>query len=83
MNFELAILALEGLARSPLKIEFTESGATIQGTGASFRELARLCLLLGSDGTDDGETLDLQSNVHLAAGSVGLRLLRTAASETR
>lgn len=76
MNYELAVMALEGLARSPAGVEVGESGVEVRASGATFRELARLCLLLGSDQTEDGESLRLEVPIHLSEGSLPLTLRR-------
>lgn len=74
MNYDLAIMALEGLGKSPLMLRADATGITIEGSQASFKELARLCLLMGSPETGADETIELQTGVHLRAGSSGLRL---------
>ena len=73
MNYDLAMMALEGLARSPLTLR-TEGGEVIlESDAASFKELARLCLLLG--GIQQGkEEFELAPGVHVATGSPKLRL---------
>ena len=73
MNYDLAMMALEGLARSPLTLR-TEGGEVIlESDAASFKELARLCLLLG--GVQQGkEEFELAPGVHVAKGSPKLRL---------
>jgi hypothetical protein len=73
MNYDLAMMALEGLARSPLTLR-TEGGEVIlESDAASFKELARLCLLLG--GIQQGkEEFELAPGVHVAKGSPKLRL---------
>ena len=77
MNYDLAILALEGLAASPLTTDAGESGIEIRGSGPAFRELARLCLLLGNDATSPGETVELSVPMHLRDGSLPLKLQLT------
>ena len=74
MNYDLAIMALEGLGKSPLMLRSEGSGIIIEGTQASFKELARLCLLMGSPETSSDETIELQPGVHLRAESSGLQL---------
>lgn len=76
MNEQLAIMALDGLALAPLEIRVGESGIAVRGSGPAFRELARLCLLLGHDGTRTGESFELQAPIHLAEGSAPLTLQR-------
>ncbi len=74
MNYDLAIRALEGLSSSPLTTDVGESGIEIRGTGPAFRELARLCLLLGNEATSPGETIELTVPMHLRDGSLPLKL---------
>lgn len=76
MNYDLAVMALDGLVRSPLKIRETEGVATIEGSASAFKELARLCLLLGGEGSTIGEEFELQPTRHLTPGSTKLRLRR-------
>lgn len=73
MNYDLAIMALDGLARSPLRVTRDGSEVVIEADGPSFKELARLCLLLGgANATDD--QFDLQPGVHVTKESPALRL---------
>ena len=76
MNIDLAIMALEGLGRSPLEITVEEKIVTISGSGSAFKELARLCLLLGSEGTESGEQFELNPAIHLKVTSPMLKLSR-------
>ncbi|HKB78916.1 MAG TPA: hypothetical protein VKH35_04300 [Thermoanaerobaculia bacterium] len=73
MNYDLAIMALEGLARGPLTISVRDGAVSIEGQRESFKELARLCLLIGG-GQSSEDGFDLQPGVHVTAGSVGLML---------
>lgn len=73
MNYDLAMMALEGLARAPLSLRAESGGVTIEGPAASFKELARLCLLLGGQQSGD-ESFELQPGTHLASGSPRLHL---------
>ncbi|HYS55047.1 MAG TPA: hypothetical protein VER58_14915 [Thermoanaerobaculia bacterium] len=70
MNYDLAIMALEGLARAPLTIRVEENAIAIEGPPASFKELARLCLLIGGAQTKDA--FELQPNVHVTGDSLRL-----------
>ena len=47
MSYDLAIMALEGLMKSPIEVRAANGEVVIQGSPASFKELARLCLLIG------------------------------------
>jgi hypothetical protein len=76
MNYDLAIMALEGLTRAPMTVRIDNGDVVIEGSGASFKELARLCLLLGgAEGVEDD--FELQPAVHVTAASSRLRLRRT------
>lgn len=75
MNYDLAMMALEGMARAPLTIRAENGAVTIEGDPATFKELARLCLLLG--GTHSAEdAFELTPGTHVTGESprVHLRL---------
>ena len=73
MNYDLAMMALEGLARSPLTLRVEGGEVVLESDAASFKELARLCLLLG--GVQHGkEEFELAAGVHVAKGSPKLKL---------
>jgi hypothetical protein len=76
MNYDLAVMALEGLTQGPMTVRVEGGDVVIEGKGASFKELARLCLLLGGDhmAADDG--FELQPGRHVTKGSLQLRLKR-------
>lgn len=78
MSYELAIMALEGLARSPLAVHVDGDEVAIEGSAASFKELARLCLLLGGEHLE--EDFELQPGVHVAAQSRRVRLRLSSAA---
>jgi hypothetical protein len=73
VNYDLAMMALEGLARTPMTIRSDAGEVVIEGTAASFKELARLCLLLGG-AQETEDAFELQKGVHVTAGSQKLRL---------
>lgn len=78
MSFELAVMALEGLRRSPLSIRVEGQDVVIEGQGTAFKDLARLCLLLGGEHFGEEDGFDLQPGMHVSDSSPGLRLrLRT------
>jgi hypothetical protein len=77
MNYDLAMMALEGLSRSPLRISMRPNGVEIAGSGSAFKELARLCLLLGGEDTPGGEEFELKPPLHVGRDSAALRLRRT------
>ena len=72
MSYDLAIMALEGLAKSPLALSSAGEDVVLEGSAASFKELARLCLLLGGAHID--EEFELQPGVHVSADSRRLRM---------
>ena len=43
MNYDLAMMALEGMARAPMSLRVDGGEVVIEGEAASFKELARLC----------------------------------------
>jgi len=75
MNYDLAIMALEGMSRAPLRISSGDDEIVIEGSGATFKELARLCLLLGGTQTTD-DAFELAPGTHVTDDSprVSLRL---------
>jgi hypothetical protein len=73
MNYDLAMMALDGLMRSPLTVRADSASVTFTGEPAAFRELARLCLLLGGASTSE-DSFELQPNVHVTASSLMVRL---------
>lgn len=72
MNYDLAIMALEGLARAPLSLRAAGGEIVIEGEPAAFKELARLCLLIGGGASEDA--FELQPGVHVTKSSPLLRL---------
>jgi hypothetical protein len=73
VNYDLAMMALEGLQRSPLAVRHENGEVIIEAEAASFKELARLCLLLG--GTQSSEdAFELAPGTHVDAESPLLRL---------
>jgi hypothetical protein len=75
MNYDLAIMALEGLSKSPVDVRITESEIVVTGSPASFKEMARLFLLLG--GAHMEGDFELQPGVHVSKESLRLRLTVT------
>ena len=73
MNYDLAMMALEGLARAPMSLRVEGGEIVLEGEAASFRELARLCLLLGGTQSDK-EEFELAPGVHVTRESMKLRL---------
>ena len=73
MNYDLAIMALEGLAQAPMTVRVDNGSVIIEGPQASFKELARLCLLIGG-GQVTEEVFELQPGVHVTKESPTLRL---------
>jgi hypothetical protein len=77
MNYDLAMMALDGLARAPLTVERQGGTIVITGIAASFKEFARLCLLIGGGEAQPEDSFELQPGRHLSAASptVTLRLM--------
>ena len=73
MNYDLALMALEGLARSPIQVTAATGEVVIEAEAASFKELARLCLLLGGAHTTD-DAFELARGAHVTGDSFALRL---------
>ena len=73
MNYDLAMMALEGMTRAPMTVRIENGEVVVEGSGASFKELARLCLLLGGAQTEE-DGFDLQPSVHVTKGSNPVRL---------
>ncbi|HEX8252733.1 MAG TPA: hypothetical protein VF846_06280 [Thermoanaerobaculia bacterium] len=73
MNYDLAMMALEGLARAPMAVRIEGGQVVIEAEAASFKELARLCLLLGGMQTSS-EEFELQPGVHVTEGSPSVQL---------
>jgi hypothetical protein len=73
MNYDLAMMALEGLTRSPMTLRASGTEVVIEGDQASFKELARLCLLLGGNQTTE-DAFELSPGVHVDGESPLLRL---------
>jgi hypothetical protein len=74
VNYDLAIMALEGLARSPLRTSVENGEILIEAEPEAFRHLARLCLLLGGENVGGADGFELQNGVHLHGMPVRLRL---------
>ena len=73
MNYDLAMMALEGLARAPMSLRVDGGEVVLEGEAASFKELARLCLLLGGVQTAE-DTFELAPGVHVTSASPQLKL---------
>ena len=73
MNYDLAMMALEGLARAPMTVRVEGGEVIIESDQASFKELARLCLLLGGVQTTE-DAFELAPGVHVTGDSPLVRL---------
>ena len=73
MNYDLAVMALEGLAHGPLQIRVQADAVSIEGSAASMKELARLCLLLAGE-PDEDDAVELAPGTHVTRVSPALRL---------
>jgi hypothetical protein len=74
VNYDLAMMALDGLARAPLTVETRGGSVTIKGPAASFKELARLCLLMGGGEAEPEDSFELQPGRHVSGGSPAVTL---------
>jgi len=72
MSYDLAMMALEGLTNSPLAVRVEADAVVVEGSAASFKEFARLCLLLG--GQHLNEEFELQPAVHVTKDSRRVKL---------
>jgi hypothetical protein len=72
MNFDLAVMALDGLAREPIDVRVDERGVTISGPSAGLKDLARLLLLISGD--PEGESIEIQPGVHSTKESMPLKV---------
>ncbi len=73
MNYDLAMMALEGLARAPMSVRVEGGEVIVEAEAASFKELARLCLLLGGTQTTE-DAFELAPGAHVTSESPLLRL---------
>jgi hypothetical protein len=73
MNYDLAMMALDGLIRTPLTVRADDKSVTFTGEPAAFKELARLCLLLGG-ASDRDDAFELKPKVHVTEGSLMVKL---------
>ena len=74
MNYDMAIMALDGIRKAPIGVDVAGGEVTITAEAATFKDLARLCLLLGGDMTGGAEGFDLEPGVHVAATAPTLKL---------
>ena len=74
MNYDLAMMALEGLARAPLTVRVEGAEVVIEAEAAAFKDLARLCLLLGGAQATPEDGFELQPGKHVKKDSLLLRL---------
>ena len=74
MNYDLAMMALEGLTRSRLRVSLEDGRVLVRGDAAAFKDFARLCLLLGGASSAD-ESFELQPDVHLTGDSPAVHLI--------
>ena len=73
MNYDLALMALEGMTRAPLRVTSADGEVVIEGCSATFKELARLCLLLGGTQTAE-DAFELNPGTHVSEDSPRLHL---------
>jgi hypothetical protein len=73
MNWDLAMMALDGLMKSPITIRSDGDTVAIEGSPAGMKELARLCLLIAGEGSAE-DAFELRRGVHVTGDSATLRL---------
>lgn len=73
MSYELAMMALEGLTRSPIVVRVENGGVAIEAAPEGFKDLARLCLILGGQNPVDGG-FELRPGLHVEGPVVRLQL---------
>ena len=70
MNYDLAMMALEGLTRAHMNVSVESGEVIVEASPATYKEFARLCLLLGGGSEEEG--FELKPGVHV--DGLGLRL---------
>lgn len=81
INYDLAMMALEGMGRSRLTVKHDAGEIRIEAKSQGFKELARLCLLLGSADVAEGEEFELTPGIHVDSGSPKIRLTLVGAEK--
>ena len=74
MNYDLAIMALEGLTHAPIAVRADGGQVVIEASAASFKELARLFLLLGGASATQQDAFELEPGTHVTKGSPRVKL---------
>ena len=74
MNYDLAMMALEGLTRSHMNVSVQSGEVVVEATPAAYKEFARLCLLLGGGSEEEG--FELQPAVHVDGMGLKLKVAR-------
>jgi hypothetical protein len=77
MNYVLAMMALDGLVRAPLQVTAGGGEVRIQATADAFKELARLCLILGGQGGEEAGGFELQPGRHVSGVALKLELVKS------
>ena len=72
MNYDLAMMALEGLTRSHMNVSVENGEVIVEATPATYKEFARLCLLLGGGSEEEG--FELKIGVHVEGMPMQLRV---------
>jgi hypothetical protein len=70
MNYDLAMMALEGLTRAHMNVSIENGEVIVEASPATYKEFARLCLLLGGGSEEEG--FELKPGVHV--DGLGLKL---------
>ena len=72
MNYDLAMMALDGLIRSHLSVSVVAGEVVIEADQAAFKDFARLCLLLGGGSEEEG--FELKPGMHVEGMPLRLTL---------
>jgi len=72
MNYDLAMMALEGLTRSHMNVSVENGEVIVDASQATYKEFARLCLLLGGGSEEEG--FELKLGVHVDGMPLRLRV---------
>jgi hypothetical protein len=73
MSYDLAMMALEGLTRSPIDVRVENGTVSIEAAPEGFKDLARLCLILGGQNPVEGG-FELRPELHVRGSLVRLQL---------
>jgi len=72
MNYDLAMMALDGLIRSRLSVSVVAGEVVIEAEAAAYKDFARLCLLLGGGSEEEG--FELKPGMHVEGPGLKLKV---------